>query len=124
MKYSLLAGLRLNNTRAPFDFLCVFFDAGEAGPRTTAGRGFAVKFYDILSQESSDIIRWTESGQAFQVVDYNRFSEEILLKVGRVVGSAGLVGKEKTETKTRRYAPLYFMYTPHTCPEHQRTRRF
>eukprot|EP00752_Nemacystus_decipiens_P004304 g3933.t1 len=53
------------------------------GPRTTAGRGFAAKFYDILSQESSDIIRWTDSGQAFQVVDYNRFSEEILLKYFR-----------------------------------------
>lgn len=53
-----------------------------AGPRTTAGRGFAAKFYDILSQESSDIITWTKSGQAFQVLDYTRFSEEILLKVG------------------------------------------
>lgn len=55
------------------------------GPRTTAGRGFAAKFYDILTQESSDIITWTESGQAFQVVDYTRFSEEILLKVGAFV---------------------------------------
>eukprot|EP00903_Cladosiphon_okamuranus_P014074 g13081.t1 len=53
------------------------------GPRTTAGRGFAAKFYDILSQESSDIITWTESGQAFQVLDYTRFSEEILLKYFR-----------------------------------------
>lgn len=61
----------------------------RAGPRTTAGRGFAVKFYDILSQESSDIITWTESGQAFQVVDYTRFSEEILLKVGWLVGMVG-----------------------------------
>lgn len=52
----------------------------KAAPRTTA-RGFAVKFYDILSNESSDIITWTRSGLAFQVVDYARFSEEILLKV-------------------------------------------
>lgn len=52
----------------------------KAAPRTSA-RGFAVKFYDILSNESSDIITWTRSGLAFQVVDYARFSEEILLKV-------------------------------------------
>lgn len=52
----------------------------KAAPRTSA-RGFAVKFYDILSNESSDIISWTRSGLAFQVVDYARFSEEILLKV-------------------------------------------
>ena len=45
-------------------------------------RGFAVKFYDILSNEPSDIITWTKSGLAFQVVDYGRFSEEILQKVG------------------------------------------
>lgn len=51
-----------------------------AGPRSGA-RGFALKFYDILSQESSEIITWTKSGLAFQVVDYTRFSEEILLKV-------------------------------------------
>ena len=53
----------------------------NAGARTSQARGFASKFYDILSQESSDIITWTESGQAFQVLDYTRFSEEILLKV-------------------------------------------
>lgn len=51
----------------------------------TGARGFAVKFYDILTEESSDIITWTKSGQAFQVVDYARFSEEILLKVRTVV---------------------------------------
>ncbi|CAM9580896.1 unnamed protein product, partial [Sphacelaria rigidula] len=43
-------------------------------------RGFASKFYDILTDESSDIVTWTKSGQAFKVVDYARFSEEILLK--------------------------------------------
>lgn len=66
-----------------FTIFCVFgvdFDR-VAGPRMGA-RGFAVKFYDILSHESSAIITWTPSGKAFQVVDYTRFSEEILLKVG------------------------------------------
>lgn len=52
----------------------------SVGPRGGA-RGFAAKFYDILTDESSDIVTWTKSGQAFQVVDYARFSDEILLKV-------------------------------------------
>lgn len=51
-------------------------------PKTSV-RGFAVKFYDILANEPSDIITWTKSGLAFQVVDYARFSEEILLKYFR-----------------------------------------
>lgn len=65
--------------RSTFPPLSLFIS--RAGPRPTAGRGFAVKFYDILEKESSDIITWTQSGQAFQVLDYTRFSEEILLKV-------------------------------------------
>lgn len=67
-------------------FLFKIWKHDNAGARTSQARGFASKFYDILSQESSDIITWTESGQAFQVLDYTRFSEEILLKVRSHVG--------------------------------------
>lgn len=76
-----LLGLKVEHTHNPTPFFLAPTGLLGAGPRTTAGRGFAAKFYDILSQESSDIITWTESGQAFQVLDYTRFSEEILLKV-------------------------------------------
>ncbi|CAM9798622.1 unnamed protein product, partial [Discosporangium mesarthrocarpum] len=56
--------------------------SSDIGKRA-AGQGFAAKLYDILEHVSPDIIKWTPSGQAFRVVNFSRFSEEVLVKYFR-----------------------------------------
>jgi len=40
---------------------------------------FLVKIYEILSKaEMEDIIKWTEDGLAFMIIDQTKFSNEVL----------------------------------------------
>eukprot|EP01031_Cornospumella_fuschlensis_P031766 gene31766-38395_t len=44
---------------------------------------FPAKIYQILENESSDIIRWHGNGAAFRIVDHGRFEREIIPKYFR-----------------------------------------
>lgn len=44
---------------------------------------FPAKIYQILENESSDIIRWHTNGCAFRIVDHGRFEREIIPKYFR-----------------------------------------
>ncbi len=44
---------------------------------------FPAKIYQILENESADIIRWQPNGVAFRVVDQGRFEREIIPKYFR-----------------------------------------
>lgn len=44
---------------------------------------FPAKIYQILENESSDIIRWHMNGTAFRIVDHGRFEREIIPKYFR-----------------------------------------
>lgn len=44
---------------------------------------FPAKIYQILENESSDIIRWHPNGAAFRIVDHGRFEREIIPKYFR-----------------------------------------
>jgi hypothetical protein len=44
---------------------------------------FPAKIYQILENESNDIIRWLPNGAAFRIVDHSRFEREIIPKYFR-----------------------------------------
>eukprot|EP01038_Epipyxis_sp_PR26KG_P007652 gene7652-10414_t len=44
---------------------------------------FPAKIYQILENESSDIVRWHHNGLAFRIVDHSRFEAEIIPKYFR-----------------------------------------
>ncbi len=44
---------------------------------------FPAKVYQILENESCDIIRWHENGMAFRILDHGRFEREIIPKYFR-----------------------------------------
>ncbi|RYH16395.1 hypothetical protein EON65_30185 [archaeon] len=44
---------------------------------------FPAKIYQILENESSDIIRWHGNGAAFRIIDHGRFEREIIPKYFR-----------------------------------------
>lgn len=44
---------------------------------------FPAKIYQILENESSDVIRWHPNGAAFRIVDHGRFEREIIPKYFR-----------------------------------------
>ncbi len=44
---------------------------------------FPVKVYQILENESTDIIRWHSNGQTFRILDHVRFEREIIPKYFR-----------------------------------------
>lgn len=44
---------------------------------------FPAKIYQILENESADIVRWHQNGAAFRIVDHGRFEREIIPKYFR-----------------------------------------
>jgi hypothetical protein len=44
---------------------------------------FPAKIYQILENESTDVIRWHANGNAFRIVDHDRFEREIIPKYFR-----------------------------------------
>lgn len=46
-------------------------------------QSFPAKIYQILENESSEIIRWNDDGQSFRIVDHGRFEREIVPKYFR-----------------------------------------
>lgn len=46
-------------------------------------QSFPAKIYQILENESPEIIQWNENGLSFRIVDHNRFEREIVPKYFR-----------------------------------------
>ena len=46
-------------------------------------QSFPAKIYQILENESRDIIQWNENGVSFRIVDHGRFEREIVPKYFR-----------------------------------------
>jgi hypothetical protein len=44
---------------------------------------FPRKLFEILEKESDEIIRWLPEGNAFKIIDQNRFQNEIIPKYFR-----------------------------------------
>jgi hypothetical protein len=44
---------------------------------------FPAKIYQILENESNDILRWHNNGLAFRIIDHGRFEREIIPKYFR-----------------------------------------
>jgi predicted restriction endonuclease len=46
-------------------------------------QSFPAKIYQILENESPEIIQWNENGLSFRIVDHGRFEREIVPKYFR-----------------------------------------
>jgi hypothetical protein len=49
----------------------------------TVSKSFPAKIYQILQNESHQIVQWNESGLSFRIVDNGRFAREIVPKYFR-----------------------------------------
>jgi hypothetical protein len=59
-------------------------------------KSFPAKIYQILQNESQQIVQWNESGLSFRIVDNSRFAREIVPKYFRRKLTLYLISSEHT----------------------------
>jgi predicted restriction endonuclease len=79
IQHLLHPGMKL--TRAPISLQVASTPRGLI--KMAVPQSFPAKIYQILENESPEIIQWNENGQSFRIMDHGRFEREIVPKYFR-----------------------------------------